>query len=236
VAVDVAVLSLEGDRLSVLLVKLKRAPFEGRWGLPGGLIGADETVEAAAARELREKTGLGRGGPRAGSAGRGGTSASEAPVEDVVLEQVRTFSAPDRDPNGRCVSVAFLALVPGEHARLSTTSKYAGVGFFATDDLPPLPYDHAEIVGAAVARLRVLVSTTSVAWSLLPREFTLGALQRTHEAILGHALDARNFRKRVLESDLLAPTGETQRGGAHRPARLYRFKHRKTVMIGRGMG
>jgi 8-oxo-dGTP diphosphatase len=214
VAVDVAVLSLEGDRLSVLLVKLKRAPFEGRWGLPGGLIGAHETVEAAAARELEEKTGL----------------------RDVVLQQVQTFSAPDRDPNGRCVSVAFLALVPAEQARLTATSKYAGVGFFATDELPPLPYDHADIVAAAVARLRALVEYTNVAWSLLPRELTLGALQRAHEAILGRALDPRNFRKRVLESDLLVPTGTSLRGGAHRPARLYRFKHRKTVMIGRGMG
>ena len=214
VAVDVAVLSLEGDRLSVLLVKLKRAPFEGRWGLPGGLIGAHETVEEAAARELEEKTGL----------------------RDVVLEQVRTFSAPDRDPSGRCVSVAFLALVPAEQARLTATSKYAGVGFFATSELPPLPFDHAEIVAATVARLRAMVEYTNVTWSLLPRELTLGALQRAHEAILGRPLDARNFRKRVLESDLLVPTGETRRGGAHRPARLYRFKHRKTVMIGRGLG
>ena len=214
-AVDVAVLSLEGDCLSVLLVKLKRAPFEGRWGLPGGLIGADETVEDAASRELREKTGLGA---------------------DVVLEQVRTFSAPGRDPNGRCVSVGFLALVPVEAARLSATGKYAGVGFFPADELPPLGYDHAEIAGAAVARLRALAEYTNVAWSLLPREFTLGALQRAHEAILGRALDARNFRKRVLESDMVAATGATQRGEAHRPARLYRFRHRKTVMIGRGMG
>jgi 8-oxo-dGTP diphosphatase len=214
VAVDVAVLSLEGDRLSVLLVKLKRAPFEGRWGLPGGHIGASETVEAAAARELREKT----------------------KVTDVVLEQVRCFSAPDRDPNGRCISVGFLALVPVEAARLTATGKYAGVGFFPADELPPLGYDHAEIAGAAVARLRALAEYTNVAWSLLPREFTLGALQRAHEAILGRALDARNFRKRVLESDMVAATGATQRGEAHRPARLYRFRHRKTVMIGRGMG
>ena len=211
---DVAVLSLEGDRLAVLLVKLKRAPFEGRWGLPGGLIGVRETVEQAAARELEEKTGL----------------------RDVVLEQVRCFSAPERDPNGRCVSVAFLALVPAEQARLTTTSKYAGVGFFATDDLPELPYDHADIVAAAVTRLRTMMEYSNVAWSLFPRELTLGALQRAHEVILGRELDPRNFRKRVLESDLLVPTGQTQRGGAHRPARLYRFRHRKTVMIGRGTG
>jgi 8-oxo-dGTP diphosphatase len=214
VAVDVAVLSLEGDRLSVLLVKLKRPPFEGRWGLPGGLIGADESVEAAAARELEEKTGL----------------------ADVVLEQVRTFSAPDRDPHRRCVSVAFLALVPAEQARLTATSKYAGVGWMPTDELPPLPYDHQEIVAAAVSKLRALVQYTNVAYSLLPREFTLSALQRAHEAILGKSLDPRNFRKRVLENQLVVPTGELERGGAHRPARLYRFKHRKPVMIARGMG
>ncbi len=211
-----AVLSLEADRLAVLLVKLKRAPFAGRWGLPGGLIGAAETVEDAAARELREKTGLGA-------------------AEPVVLEQLRTFSAPARDPSGRCVSVAFLALVPAEHARLSATRKYAGVGFFPADELPPLAFDHEGIVAAAVARLRAMVEYSNVAWSLLPPEFTLGDFQRVHEAILGRALDARNFRKRALDAQVVVPTGGTRRGAAHRPARLYRFKHRKTVMIGRGM-
>jgi 8-oxo-dGTP diphosphatase len=214
VAVDVAVLSLPDDRLSVLLVKLKRPPYEGRWGLPGGLIGARETVEQAAARELAEETGL----------------------IDFALEQVRTFSAPDRDPAGRCVSVAFLACVPAEQARLQTTGKYAGVGWFPVDDLGaarPLPFDHADIVAAAVARLRELCAYTNVTWSLMPRELTLGALMRAHEAIAGRALDPRNFRKRVLEADMLVETGGV-RGGKHRPARLYRFRQRKTVMIGRG--
>jgi 8-oxo-dGTP diphosphatase len=214
VAVDVAVLSLESERLSVLLVKLKRAPFEGLWGLPGGHIGARETVEAAAARELEEKTH----------------------VRGAVLEQVGAFSAVERDPNGRCVSIGFLAPVPASQARLSATSKYAGVGFFPADELPRLGYDHAEIAAAAVERLRALAETTNIAWSLLPREFTLGALQRAHEAILGRALDTRNFRKRVLDTETVVPSGATQRGEAHRPARLYRFRHRKTVMIGRGMG
>lgn len=213
VAVDVAVLALSDERLCVLLVKLRRAPFEGRWGLPGGLIGARETVEDAATRELREKTGL----------------------HDAFLEQVRCFSAPDRDPSGRCVSICFLGLVPAEQAQLSATGKYAGITFQPVDDLPPLPFDHAAMVEAAVARLRGLLETTNVAYSLMPPEFTLGALQRTHEAALGRALDTRNFRKRLEDHEVVVPTGAMSRGGAHRPARLYRFKERKLHMIGRGL-
>jgi 8-oxo-dGTP diphosphatase len=207
VAVDVAVLALDGERLSVLLVKLKRAPYEGRWGLPGGRIGARETVEEAAARELAGKTGL----------------------SEVWLEQLKTFSAPDRDPGERCVSVAFLALVPAEQARLSATSKYGGIAFFPADEPHELPFDHDEIVAAAVERLRELVTYSNVAWSLFPREFGLGDLQRGYEAILGHSLDPRNFRKRLVDQEIVVPTAEVRRGGAHRPARLYRFAKRRTV-------
>jgi 8-oxo-dGTP diphosphatase len=85
-----------------------------------------------------------------------------------------------------------------------------------------------------VARLRAMLPTTNVAGMLLPPTFTLGQLQRAHEAVLGHPLDTRNFRKRVLEADLIAPTGDILRGGRHRPARLYRMKQRKTLAFGRG--
>jgi len=209
VAVDVAVLAVEAGRLCVLLVKVRRPPFAGRWALPGGLIGQDETTTAAATRELREKTGL----------------------ADVWLEQLYTFSDPARDPAGRCVSVAHLALVPARDARLDATTKYAGVGLFPVAELPPLAFDHQSVVATAVERLQSKLEYTNIASSLLPETFGLGELQQVYETVLGRKLDPRNFRKRVVDLDLVRPTGELRRGGAHRPARLYRFATRKPVIL-----
>jgi 8-oxo-dGTP diphosphatase len=208
VAVDVTVFTVERDQLAVLLVKLRKAPFEGAWALPGGLIGQEETVEAAAVRELAEKTGL----------------------RDVYLEQLYTFSDPERDPNGRCISVAHLALVPAEQAQLSATTKYAGVGFFPVAELPPLAYDHPRILTYALERLRAKLQYTNVAYSLLPESFTLSELQRVYEIVLGRPLDTRNFRKRILDLELVEPT-EGLRRGPFRPAQLYRFTTREPTIL-----
>lgn len=213
VAVDVVVFAVPDGKFSALLVKMRRPPYEGRWALPGGLIGGYETVEQAAGRQLEEQTGL----------------------EDVYVEQVSTFSEPRRDPNGRCVSVAHMALVPAAQATLRSGEKYAGVAFFAVAELPRLPYDQDKIVAAAVERLRAKLEYTNVAYSLLPERFTLAELQAVYEAILGRPLDTRNFRKRMLDLQVVRETDDLRRGGAHRPARLYRFAVRKPTMIGRAL-
>ena len=101
VAVDLAIFTVQERRLELLLIRMKRVPYTGRWALPGGRIRGDETVEQAAVRELREKAGIG----------------------DVYLEQLYTFSEPERDPGGRCISVAHLALIGGD-VPLRTTDKY----------------------------------------------------------------------------------------------------------------
>ena len=198
VAVDLAIFTVQKGRLEVLLIRMKRAPFEGRWALPGGRIRADETVEEAAARELSEKTGL----------------------AGVYLEQLHTFSDPHRDPGGRCISVAHLALIPPT-TELRTTDKYSAIGWWPADRPPPLAFDHRALCAHAVRALRQRLEYTPVAFGLLDARFTLGELQRVYEAILGRKLDARNFRKRILNLGLIAETTEV-RGGAHRPARLFR--------------
>jgi 8-oxo-dGTP diphosphatase len=206
VAVDLAVFTVENGRLQLLLIQMKRAPFAGRWALPGGRIGARETVEEAAERELEEKTSLTR----------------------VYLEQLYTFSSPDRDPAGRCLSVAHMALIPPGRA-LAHGAKYAAIGWFPVDRLPPLAFDHAEIARYAIERLRAKLAYTNVAYSLLPERFPLAELQRAYEAILGRRLDPRNFRKRIVAMGLVEETGELTAGGAHRPARLFRFTLREPV-------
>ena len=200
VAVDLAIFTVQEARLELLLIRMKREPYTGKWALPGGRIRGNETVEQAAARELHEKAG----------------------IRDVYLEQLYTFSEPDRDPGARCISVAHMALIGGD-VPLRTTDKYSGIGWFPVSRLPPLAFDHKEICQAAVKRLRAKLEYTNVAYSMLPHEFTLGELQRLYEAILGKRLDARNFQRRAVAIGMVKDTGKMRTGQAYRPARLYRF-------------
>jgi 8-oxo-dGTP diphosphatase len=208
VAVDVAVFTVRDGALHVALIQMKGPPFSGRWALPGGRIRVDETVEQAAARELEEKTG----------------------VSDVWLEELHTFSDPRRDPQGRCVSVAYLALVPAD-VQLRTSNNYSAIGWFPADRPPALAFDHKLMLADAVRRLRARLHYTNIAYSLLGSSFTLGELQRVYEAILDEKLDPRNFQRRIQEVGLVQPTGQMRTGRAHRPARLFRFRVRKPVQI-----
>jgi 8-oxo-dGTP diphosphatase len=208
VAVDVAMFTVREAALHVALIKMKRPPFEGKWALPGGRIRVDETVEEAATRELEEKAG----------------------VRGVWLEQLYTFSDPDRDPQGRCVSVAHLALVPAT-SQLRTSNNYSAIGWFPADRPPPLAFDHGVMLADAVRRLRARLEHTNIAYSLLDPTFTLGELQRVYEAILDRKLDPRNFQRRIQELALVKATGQMRTGRAHRPARLFRFGVRKPVQV-----
>lgn len=204
VATDAVIFTVREGKLCVLLIAMKKPQYAGSWAVPGGLIGEEETSEACARRILREQTG----------------------VADVYLEQLATFDAPDRDVLGRVVSVAYFALMASDRVTLTTTEKYADVQWWPVSRLPKLAYDHKDIVSTALVRLRAKLEYTNVAWSLLPREFPLSALQETYETILGHALDKRNFRKKLLALGIIEPTGKSTSGGAHRPAELHRFRKR----------
>lgn len=190
-----------------LLVQVNEGPFAGQWAFPGGLVGLGEALDAAARRELELQTGL----------------------RDVYLEQLRTFGDPGRDPRARVVSTAYFALVRGRET-VRGGGKYSDVAWFPMRRLPRLAYDHDEIARHALERLRAKLEYTNIVYSLLPMEFTLGELQQVYEVILGHALDRRNFRKKILATKLLRPLGK-QRRGAHRPAALYAFARRQPMMV-----
>ena len=209
VAVDVAIFTVLGGELKVLLVKVKKRPYTGMWALPGGIIRSDESLEMAAYRELAEKTGL----------------------KNVYLEQLYTFGDVERDKTRRAISTMYFALVNAAGLRLRTTEKYAGIEWFPVKNLARLAYDHAGVIRYAVKRLRWKLEYSNVAWSLLPKTFTLTEFQTVYEAILGRRLDKRNFRKKILSLKLLVPTGKMKRWGAHRPAELYRFETRKPVIV-----
>jgi 8-oxo-dGTP diphosphatase len=211
VAVDLAIFTVQESRLELLLIRMKREPFTGKWALPGGRIRGDETVEQAAARELHEKAGL----------------------RDVYLEQLYTFGGLGRDPRERVVTVAYYALAKLSDHRIRAATDAMGVGWFALDDLPKLAFDHDQIVGRAHERLRGKVRYAPVGFELLPPRFSLTQLQRLYEIILGTDLDKRNFRKKILGMDFLVALDEVQKDVAHRAARLYRFDRKKYQQLQR---
>ncbi len=208
VTVDVAIFTVAGAlrdlRLQVLLVRRGEEPFRGRWALPGGFVRENEDLHDAALRELTEETG----------------------VADAYLEQVTTVGTPGRDPRGHVVTVVYAGLVPGDRFPLAATGDAAEARWFEVagpDQLPSLAFDHAELLRAALLHLRRRIDEVPVCFELLPEEFTLSELQALAEAILGRPMDARNFRRKVLALEFLAPVRGTRREGRHRPAQLYRF-------------
>jgi 8-oxo-dGTP diphosphatase len=203
--VDCVVFGLDDAELKVMLIQRGQAPFEGKWALPGGFVRVDETLEEAARRELEEETGLSK----------------------LFLEQLYTFGAVERDPRERVVSVAYYALVKMSDHTVRAASDARDAAWFAVDDLPSLAFDHADIVQMALERLRAKLRYQPVGFELLPKKFTLSALQHLYEVVLERKLDKRNFRKRVLAMDLLIETDEVEQDVAHRAARLYRFDERK---------
>ena len=188
-----------------MLIQRALEPFVGKWALPGGFVRLAETLEEAARRELEEETGL----------------------RNIFLEQLYSFSAVDRDPRERVVSVAYYALVNLRDHDVHAASDASDAAWFGVHDVPSLAFDHAEILQTALERLRGKLRYQPIGFELLPKKFTLSQLQRLYELVLERELDKRNFRKRVLAMELLVELDEVEQDVAHRAARLYRFDERK---------
>jgi len=203
--VDCVVFGLDEDDLKVLLIQRDLEPFRGKWALPGGFVHLDETLDDAARRELAEEAGIQR----------------------VFLEQLYTFGAKDRDPRGRVVSVAYYALVKLSDHRVKAATDAREAAWFAVGDLPSLAFDHDQIVDMALERLRGKVRYKPIGFELLPPRFTLTQLQKMYEKILEKPLDKRNFRKKVLSTELLVELDEVEQDVAHRAARLYTFDKKR---------
>jgi 8-oxo-dGTP diphosphatase len=202
VTVDVVIFTLREQDLQVLLVRRKHPPFAGCWAIPGGFVQMHESLEAAALRELEE----------------------ESSVRDVYIEQLYTFGKPDRDPRTRVITVAYFALVPATSLPATRAGSDASdVRWWSMYDLPPLAFDHAEILNYALTRLRYKLEYSAVGFELLTEKFTLSELQAAYEVILGEKLDRGNFRKKLRKAAIVEPTREYRDTGG-RPARLYHFR------------
>ncbi|MGO9230086.1 MAG: NUDIX hydrolase [Bryobacteraceae bacterium] len=199
VTVDIVLFTIRDRQLHLLLIRRLAKPYENRYALPGGFVREEESLDAAATRELREETG----------------------VEKVYLEQLYTFGEPKRDPRGRVITVAYYALAPDTQVLRAGTDA-SDAAWFPIADLPAVAFDHRKIVEYAHQRIRNKLDYTNVGFELLPDKFTLTELQLVHEAILGENLDKRNFRRKIIQKGIVKPTKEWQRTG-RKPAQFYCF-------------
>ncbi|MGW5652547.1 NUDIX hydrolase [Streptomyces humi] len=205
VTVDLAVLTLRAGALHVLLVERALEPYAGRWALPGGFVLPHESAETAARRELAEETGL-------------------SDVSGLRLEQLRTYSEPDRDPRMRVVSVAFTALLP-DPPEPHGGGDAAQARWLPYDPGRPLAFDHDRILADAHDRVGAQLEYSCLATAFCPPEFTLGELQNVYETVWGVTLDRPNFRRKVLTTPgFVEPVPGAARltGGRGKPAALYR--------------
>lgn len=202
-AVDVVCFRVREGQLEVLLGKVmsEKNAFKGMWAHIGGLVEVNETAEQSVDRLLKDKAG----------------------INSIYREQLYTFSSIDRDPRGRVVSVAYIALTNSDQVQ---NLEQAGVEtcWRPVQMLPELAYDHTAMTAVAVERLASKVSYTDIARHFMPREFTLTELQQVYETVLGEGMDKRNFRKKILAQGMLKDTKRTKKQGVMRPATLYSFK------------
>jgi 8-oxo-dGTP diphosphatase len=201
VTVDIVIFTVQNNELKVLLVKRNLEPFKDKWAIPGGFVRMHESLEDAAKRELEEETG----------------------VKDVYLEQLYTFGDPKRDPRGRVITVSYMALVNSENIQLKAATDVSQAQWFPVFEIKSLAFDHKKILDYALLRLRWKFEYTTVGFSLLPKEFTIGQIQKIYEIIFGKKFDKRNFAKKLLSLDILRKE-EIKRDVSHRPPMLYSLK------------
>ena len=209
-AVDLAILTVREGALEVLVITRANDPFRGRPALPGGFLRGAEDIEEAAVRELGEETGLD------GSA--------------LHLEQLKTYGAPDRDPRGRVISVAFLAIMP-DLPLPTAGSDASSAAWHPVDRVRgTLSFYHDRILDDAVERARSRLEFTTLATTFCGPAFTMGDLRHVYEVVWGHELDPRNFSRKVINTPgFVEPTGERRIPEVGRPAALYKAGREKAL-------
>lgn len=201
ISIDCVIFGFKQGRLQLLLVEHGEGISAGKWGLPGGWVKRDESLDEAANRLLKELTGL----------------------NNVFLEQLKAFGEVTRFPDRRVVTIAYYALIKEEEYEIIPGFTASDAKWTDTDSLPELIYDHKEIYDFCREHLQLKVKHEPIGFNLLPEKFTLLQLQELYEGILETKLDKPNFRRKMLKMNLLINCGEKQKNVSHRAANLYRF-------------
>lgn len=220
IAVDLTILTVHDGALSCVLMRREdAAQVGGDWALPGGFVRLGDSLEQTVARVLTSKIG----------------------IEPVQFEQLASYGALNRDPRGQVISVVYLALCPSVSLLKELAGRpdliLASIGVdwlgeqggradaLDADGRPlSLAFDHADILGDVVKRLRGKLDYSPIGYGFLPPQFTLRDVQEVHEAVLGQKLTKPAFRRKLLDRGMIAPTGKKETGGAFRPAELYQVK------------
>ena len=201
VTTDCVIFGFDEGELKVLMIERSIEPFIGKWALPGGFVGEEETAEECAKRILQKETFL----------------------ENIYMEQLYSFSDIKRDPRFRVISIAYYALVKLSDYNAQAGTDTTNIKWFSISDIPDLAFDHANILEVAKERLKGKIKYQPIGFELLPEKFTLPDLLHLYETVLLTKLDDRNFRKKILSYGLLSDTGEKQRGARNRAPKLYCF-------------
>ena len=198
-----ALFTVEMGVTKVLLIKRKNEPFLGDWVLTGGALYNDEDLEVGALRELKEKTG----------------------IEGIDIKQFKTFGKVHRSPLMRMIAVGFIGVIDSKRVKvLRETKNTSNADWFPIDKIPPLGYDHEEILKDALVELQKQIVKSNILKSLFPEGVTMPELQKTYEAILNKKFDRRNFRKKILSLDLIEDTDKFDNFEGRKPAKIYKFK------------
>ncbi len=200
VATDCIIFGFDRRKLKLLLFKRKVEPLQGEWSLIGSFVRLEEDLEVAGKRVLKETTG----------------------IENVFMQQLKTYGKKDRDPGYRCISVAQYALIRINEYDEELVERY-GAHWFEIENLPDLILDHNEMVLDALAQLRQNARYKPIGFELLPEKFTIPQLQSLYEAIYQRELDSRNFRKKLLSLDVLNKLDEKDKSESRRGAFMYKF-------------
>ena len=196
--------TVEQGITKVLLIKRKNEPFLGDWVLTGGALYNNEDLETGALRELKEKTG----------------------IEGIEIKQFKAFGRVNRSPVMRMVAIGFIGIIDSKRVNiLRETENTSNADWFPINKIPPLGYDHEEILHDALIELRKQIVKSNILKSLFPDGVTLPELQKTYEAILNKKLDRRNFRKKILNLDLIEDTNRSDKFEGNKPAKVYKFKN-----------
>lgn len=200
------IFTIEKGMIKVLLIKRKNNPYKNMWSLVGGALYNNEDLEDGVSREIYEKTG----------------------IKDINLYFYNIFGKVNRSPVMRMIAICYIGVIDNKKVSiLKDTLKTSNADWFTIDNIPPLAYDHNEIIEGALNELKIKIINTDILKSLFPMGFTIPEIQKVYESILGKIYDRRNFRKKLLNTNLIMDTNKTIIFEGKKPAKVYKFKNKK---------